>query len=497
MKALLCLFLLVVFVNCIAQNNALTGSVSDAVTKEPLPFTNILAMGQHRGTVTNSEGKFVLSSANIAPTDTISFSFMGYYTFKIAATDLRKSQQIFLKPSVMQLDEVEINSKPLTAEQIIELVTENYAKNHPKTDEKRRLYYHNFERTPFTDQNKITLKETDFVGLDKALFNDIFEQLPDTFIEYQDAVLDLYSLEDEQKLIPIEAISLEEGSMQKMAKEMESKLSPFFNDIEQTTQNEDTYYQFKTGILGFKFGKEGVDSSWSTYREDTLNYHVPTAFLKTEINSLLENYADLDSDNWEFLTKPQKYIYTKEDMTVFNEELVYVISFIPEKNGLFQGKIYVSAATFGLLQLDFEYAEGKQTEKFQILGVGHTMNYKKGHIIYEKRDSIYTLKYIQAQHKESASIDRKFTLKKKKKRFFIDKKLNQIKLKADLFFDISNTKEILFLDRSELDQTAFNKAKESKTIPFKKEYAHSPEMWQNRTVIAPTERLKSYREPTK
>lgn len=493
MKSLLNVLLFVFIFPVYAQNQAFKGTISDAVSKAPLPFTNIFVENQQRGTVSNSEGKFVLSSEDIVPDDIISFSYMGYNTYKITAKELKETHQIYLRPSVTELKEVEVNSRPLTAEEIIDLVIENYPENHPETNEKRHMYYHHYEKTPFSDHNKITLKESDFVGLDKTLFNDVFEQLPNTFIEYQDAVLDLYTLEEQHKLTPIEAISLEEGSMEKLAQEMEKKLSAFFTDIEQTTQNKDTYYQFKTGILGFKFGKEGVDSSWSTHRKDTINYHVPTTYLKTEIHSLLKNYTDPESDNWEFLTQPKKYRYTKENITVFNEELIYVISFVPEQKGVFQGKIYVSATTYGLLQLDFEFAEGKQTEKFQLLGIGHAINYKKGRVIYEKKDSTYALKYIQAQQQEIASVDRKFTVKKKEKRFFIDKKLNQIKLHASLFFDINSTKEILFLDRSDLDKNTFENITEPKTIKFKKEYAHSPDIWKNRTVIAPAKALKNYK----
>ena len=164
-----------------------------------------------------------------------------------------------------------------------------------------------------------------------------------------------------------------------------------------------------------------------------------------------------------------------------------------KKQDCFRG-IYISALTYGLLQIDFDYAEGKQSEKFQLLGVGHAMNYKKGHVIYEKLDSIYVIKYIQTQQKEMVSINRKFTLKKKQKRFFMDKKLNQIKLHADLYFNSTTTKEILFLNRRPLEENIFENVREPATIKFKKEYAHFPEIWNNRTVIAPNKELKNYKQ---
>lgn len=208
---------------------------------------------------------------------------------------------------------------------------------------------------------------------------------------------------------------------------------------------------------------------------------------------MLGNYANLKSKNWEFINKAQKYHYELKEITSINDELVYEISFTPRRGGLFEGVMYISMENYAILQLDFAFAEGKKNENFQLLGVGHSMNFKKGHVIFEKGKGGYFLKYLYAQQNESASIDRDFTILKKQKRFLIDKTVNTLKFEAELSFAIYSSWELLILNREPIDVAQFEKVNQPRVIKFKKEYAYTPEMWNNRTVIAPTSALKEFK----
>jgi hypothetical protein len=172
---------------------------------------------------------------------------------------------------------------------------------------------------------------------------------------------------------------------------------------------------------------------------------------------------------------------------------VYSISFKPKRRGLFEGTMYISTTTYAVLQLDFAFAPGKRSERFQALGFGHSMNFKKGRVIFEKGENGYFVKYINAQEHETASIDRKFSVKKRKKRFLVDKELNQIKLHAKISFDMKSNWELLVLDRKQINSQEFNNAKQPELMKFKKEFAYNTEKWKNRTVIAPTSELKKYK----
>lgn len=478
----------------IAQNKSVAGVVYDADTKESLPYTNIVVAGQSKGTVSNGEGQYVLDLEGIGLRDTILFSYMGYETLKMTLEKLQDLSTLYLRPAAINLSEVEVLSKKYTAYEIVALVEKNYKKNYFTPPYKQQLFVHKYEKVPFSKQNKLILKKSNFVGLDRRTFDELFKKIPSEFIEYRDAKLDWYQDGKSSLLVPIEGISLEEGSQQALMKEFENKLSVFFEDIEKTKGNKDIYYKFRTGILSHNMKQdEETEASWDAYKKDTSHYTIDTELIKDDLLTLFKDYSHLDGKNWEFISDRNKYEYDLKEMTILNGELVYEITFVPNRRGLFEGSMYVSTGSFAILELDFAFANGKQDEKFQLLGLGHSMNYKKGRVIFEKGKAGYFVKYIYAQEQQSVSVNRSFSLMKKQKRFFIDKELSEIKMEAHLFFDIESFWEVLVLDRGEIDSPQFQKVQQPATMKFRKEYAYSPEMWSNRTVLSPNTELKKYK----
>ncbi|MCR9250034.1 MAG: carboxypeptidase-like regulatory domain-containing protein [bacterium] len=493
MKRLAFLFIILIQIPTWAAEKTLTGKIIDAKTNEPLAFASIGVKGTSIGTISNSEGKYVLNVQGIAESDTVMISYIGYETYYATVKEIFYNPVVHLKPAAINLQEFQVNSEPLTVEQILERVVERYDSNYVKSTNKQKVFFHKYENAPFPDKNQIVLKRSNFVGLDEKTFNEFYDLMPKEFVEYQDAILELYEDEGKQKLVPVQAISLEESSMKDLSKVLEEKLATFFKDIEETNKTTETYYKFRTGIFSTKVGhKETPDSTWKEDLEDSINYHLSSSSLKYSMNFILKNYASLKGENWEFLNSMGKYNYTLNDLTILNDELVYDISFTPKRRGLFEGRIYVSTQSFAVLQLDYNYAPGKDNENFQLMGLGHSMKYKKGRVIFEKGAKGYYPKYIYAQQNESASIERDFTIKKKQKRFLYDKELNEIKFSTELYFDTEAYWEYLVLDREEIDAETFENVTEPKSVKFKREFAYSPEMW-NSTVIAPTSELGKYK----
>lgn len=469
----------------------ITGTVRDATTRETLPFTSVAIAGKHQGTVANAEGYFALDRRSIQPGDTIIFSHVGYVVLKLSAAELEGRSEVLLKPAVVNLSAVSVYSRPLTATEIILRVKEHYPENHPQISQKQQIFLHKFEKTPFPESNQIVVKGSDFTGLDKQTMEELLEKLPEEFVEYQDALIEVYSDGEEYSILPIEAISMEEGSQRELAREIESRLGTFFEDIETSHRNPDIYYKFRTGIFSMKTEQEGEnDSLFSEAMEDSLHYHVGSEFVKTDILFLLRGYADIESKNLEFLTKPGRYRYELKGVTIYNDELVYEIAFTPQRAGLFEGSAYISVATFAVLQLDFAFAPGKDSENIQLLGFGHSMKDKQAQVLFEKTKTGYQVKYINVHQHESASIDRKFSILKKERRFLYDKTLSEIRLAATLSFDIHTSWELLVINREARD-SHFEFPDQPQVIRFRKEYAYSPEMWEH-SVISPTGELKKY-----
>ena len=478
----------------LAESKPISGQVLDANTKEPLPFTNIVVEGKNKGTVSNIEGYFILDREGIVPDDIVSFSYVGYEAVRMTASRLENTAIVYLQQAIVNIGAVNVSSKSLSAEQILKLVRKNYKKNYPNPSHQQSIFLHKYEKSPFPETNQIIVKNSDFVGLDKKTFQELWGSMPKEFSEYQDALIELYSYDENHKIIPTQGISLEEGSSQALIDKMESKLGVLFDDIQKSTKDKKVYYQFRSGILRYKIkNKDSNESVMEENRKDKLNYAVKTDEIKGNILFLLKDYTRLKSKNWDFINNSSKYYYTKEDITVFGNDVVYAISFKPKKRGLFEGTMYISTTTYAVLQLDFAFAPGKQSERFQALGFGHSMNFKKGRVIFEKGKSGYFVKYIYAQEHETASIDRKFSVKKKQKRFLVNKELNEIKVEAKISFDMKSNWELLVLNRKEIASNDFIKVEEPMIIKFKKEFAYNPERWKNRTVIAPTAELKKYK----
>lgn len=496
-RFLLLLFLWVFSVDCLAQA-PVSGLTLDAETAEPLPYANIVILGRQKGAVSNSEGYFVLDARNMTPGDTVIFSYLGYESLKISFGDLRNKSNIYLKPAPINLKEVQVLSGTLTAEEIIQRVRENYQRNYPAPDQKRRVFYHKYEKTLLPQTNQIEVKKSDLAGMDKKAVEEFLSLLPNQFTEYQDAIVDLYNHGEMRKLKPIEAVSLEEGSMEAIGKEMEERLTGLLDDIEKSRGNEDIFYKFRTGIFAMKVNPSGnTDSVWIKQRADSLNYILPVKLVKEEIAAIIADYTTPEGKHWEFINKPHRYNYVLEEPTVLNDELVYKITFSSAKNarnkGLYEGEMYISTDTYAILQLDFAFAEGKSADNIQLMGFGHSTRFRGARVIFEKFAGAYHLKYVSTRHRETASIERQFSILKKRRRTLFNKTLGEVKLDLRLFFDMTGEREILILNREEIGSTQFQRIDEPATMKFRKKYAYTQEMWDNGTVVAPGPELKKYK----
>jgi TonB-linked SusC/RagA family outer membrane protein len=103
-----------------AQNRQLTGTVTDAVSEEPLAGVSIVVKGTSRGTTTNVEGNFTLE---VTTGTVLEFSYISYLKQEVAIGN-ETSLQIRLKEDVEQLDEVIVTAYgPVIKRKIANAVT--------------------------------------------------------------------------------------------------------------------------------------------------------------------------------------------------------------------------------------------------------------------------------------------------------------------------------------------------------------------------------------
>lgn len=129
-RSISCCLLLLSAIAARAQSYTVSGKVIDSETRAPLAFVNIVIDGQSRGTTTDIDGKFTISSSS--PFSALNVSYLGYEQLKYTLTGNTFSIIIKLKRKGIQLDEVEILPGENPAHRIIKRVIENRDKNNPE-----------------------------------------------------------------------------------------------------------------------------------------------------------------------------------------------------------------------------------------------------------------------------------------------------------------------------------------------------------------------------
>ncbi|MDX9747800.1 MAG: SusC/RagA family TonB-linked outer membrane protein [Paludibacter sp.] len=100
-RFLLILMLLTTYSAVVAQEMTVTGTVISAEDGQTVPGASVLVKGTSRGTVTNSDGKYLIKAEKGA---VLRFTFIGMEDIEIQVSS--NAHNIILKPSVVGLDEV-------------------------------------------------------------------------------------------------------------------------------------------------------------------------------------------------------------------------------------------------------------------------------------------------------------------------------------------------------------------------------------------------------
>lgn len=98
-----------------SQQNTISGLVFDQDTDLPIPFVNVGIKSKFIGTVTDSNGFFMIENKMITNTDSVEISSLGYRKVKIPLEELLKEEEepiiIYLSQTVIDLDEFTVSVK--------------------------------------------------------------------------------------------------------------------------------------------------------------------------------------------------------------------------------------------------------------------------------------------------------------------------------------------------------------------------------------------------
>jgi hypothetical protein len=161
-KGLILLTLLLLYSTFLfAQTTRVSGVVTDASNKQPLPYVTVSFQGSTIATSTNSNGKYSLSTTNTYTK--IKVSFIGYQdVFLSIVTGQEQVINVKLSPEIQELSEVEVKGAKRTryrnkdnpAVELIRKVIENKEKNRPESY--NYIEYREYDKLQFSFTNVST-----------------------------------------------------------------------------------------------------------------------------------------------------------------------------------------------------------------------------------------------------------------------------------------------------------------------------------------------------
>lgn len=467
---------------------SLTGVLLDEQTKAPLPYANIVIVGKNKVITTNEKGYFLVR--NLAKTDSLNFHYIGYEQKKVCICDLQQGAAVSLKEEIISLNEFFVFSKDYDAKEIVKNVLKHKEDNYKNTLSKKQLFVrHRYISN--IDKVKINFKKSSFSHLDEKM-TQLFEQkIPKQSISYTDFLGDVYTsnqAEEKLKIQPIKVVRLND----KNVADLEQMEKVFTNLFANTKENE--YWKIKSGIIGGKIDTDITEpdtdiDSLSDFHKNNLSVTNYAERLQNRFNTIFE-----DKKKWDFLHNTSNYEYTLVGGTKVNNEDVYIIDFKPKNKGEFLGKLYITTSTFALVKADFKYDEGKTGTNVQLFGVGYTINQIDISIYFEKQGNNYELKYFAQKTGNRVSFDRNVSLIKKRERFLVDKKLNEIKVGLNMISREESSFEAIVIHQENIPSSTYEKL----TPPnyFKMIYVDqfNDNIWKGYDILEPTKQMRDYKK---
>ncbi len=146
-KYLFTLLILFIGATTFAQTE-LKGKVADFLTYQPIESASVYIQNTTIGSITNTDGNFVLKAPQQHQNDTLVISSIGYKSFKVVINEFENGTDIFLEEDVASLDEVVIvaDPRPTTGNGIVQKAIEKLPSNLPELSYLQKGFLRHKER---------------------------------------------------------------------------------------------------------------------------------------------------------------------------------------------------------------------------------------------------------------------------------------------------------------------------------------------------------------
>ncbi len=144
---LLCFMMFTVCISVFSQKE-LKNKIADFTTMLPIESASIYVQNTTIGTVSNSDGKFVLLVSNEFENDSLIISSIGYKSLKTVVKDFDNSMDIYLEEDVASLDEIVLvaETRPKTGNDIVLRALERLPRNLPDSSYIQKGFLRHKER---------------------------------------------------------------------------------------------------------------------------------------------------------------------------------------------------------------------------------------------------------------------------------------------------------------------------------------------------------------
>lgn len=466
------------------------GTLINKKTKEPLPYANISLLNKNIGCISNENGAYKITIQNPQENDTLVFHYVGYKSKKIAVKDFEPNLIVLLNEETFSLNETFVFASEFNIKSIIKKVVENIDQNYQPISQKSKIFIRNQNVSNVNSLN-IEFKKSSFKHLNEKVTDLVTQKMPKKSISYTDFLANIYFSEnnsDTLKILPIKIVSLKDKNLTDF-----SDLEIIFENMFKNTKEKE-YWKIKSGIIGTKL--ELDDDVTADNLDSVKTFHEKNMQLKYYRNKIDTRFKNLlkDKDKWDFLYHPGKYTFNLVSGAKVNDEDVYIVDFKPNKGGVFIGRLYIAINSYAIIKADFNYDKGKLGRDIHMFGIGYTENVFDYSVYFEKINNHYQIKYLAEKTNSDISFDRNISLLKKKQRFFIDKKVNEIKVGFQINTSETLSTELLVMDSELISKLEYDSIKQKKY--FQKIYVDqfSDDLWKGFSIIEPTKQMRNYQK---
>ncbi|MGB5943313.1 MAG: carboxypeptidase-like regulatory domain-containing protein [Leeuwenhoekiella sp.] len=487
------LLLALVFLQSIFLSaQGLTGTIVDG-QGESIPFATV-AYGKEKGVITNENGEFLIA---VVPEDLIeiTISAMGFETKTVARASISTAPITLTKKSI-NLNEVYVSNKNLTAEEIVERVMLRVDSNYVNAYRKKQFFIRettsNAVRQFDIEVDKSTIKE-----LNQALINKFLANVPKQSNSYTESLGDYYGKGAKASIDLHKVANLYNPA----ASSNLDELTTYLEQIIKEHVKSDSYYKIRSGIIGVKVDADDMGIEKDTVapkpktteeiKQDSLDrlkrHHDAARYALLKANGKQFWREDLDFDVFQ---KPRKYEFIRNGYSIIDGEVAYRIEFVPKRSADFEGVMYVNTVDYGIYRL--EYSNVRPLSKLRLFGISHKEDVSKGIYIYSKTDGKYQMSYCEIEIGETTGVNRPLTIIEKNKNVRGRRKQNELDMDVEVVISNIDKLQLVFMSDENFSEEEYEKLSLDENVTIKSFTKYDPEYWSDYTIIQPNDALKQF-----